>query len=87
MPTMDVTLTDADIKLVAEEVVRQLRKIDSLEYLRPKQVQAMLGVKKSWFYRILQERPDFPKAVQLPGSRVRVWKRNEVEEWAAKEFK
>ena len=82
---MDARLTDTDVKRVADEVVRRLKKVEQLEFMRPADVQRKLGIKKSYFYRILRESETFPKPVTLPGSRVKVWRKQDVEEWMLKE--
>lgn len=80
-------LTDFDVKRVAEAVVKKLRKVDQLELLRPADVAQMLGCQRTYLYEMMKSDPDFPKPFYLPNSRVRVWKRVEVEDYVAKTFK
>lgn len=79
-------LSQIDVNRVADEVVRRLRKYDQLEFVRPAQMMKMLGCKKSYLYKLISTREDFPKSYTMPDSKVRVWRKSEVERWAAKEY-
>jgi len=53
------------------------------EFLRPKQVQALLGVSRHTLRRLALSDPTFPRWLQLTAG-IRVVRRKQVEQWLAR---